>query len=76
MLYLKTHSTHFIYGYMALTFGKGLLRQREKEPLPPLLWAAFSVLQQGIRYMHDSKDWILHTTALLHHWWCTDWTHK
>ena len=31
MFYLTTHSTHFIYGYMA-SYGKGQIIQRERKP--------------------------------------------
>ena len=32
MFYLMTHSTHFIYGYMASEIGKGPPKQRERKP--------------------------------------------
>ena len=41
MFYLTTHSTHFIYGYMAHTYGKGPLRLRGRKPAAAT-WATFS----------------------------------
>ena len=32
MFYLTMHSTHFIYGYMALDIGKEQFRLRERKP--------------------------------------------
>ena len=30
--YLTMHSTHFIYGYVALLYGKGPFRKQERKP--------------------------------------------
>ena len=32
MFYSTTHSTHFVYGYMASDIGKEPFRQRERKP--------------------------------------------
>ena len=42
MFYLTTHSTHFIYDYMASdVYGKGPLRYRERKPAAAT-WATLS----------------------------------
>ena len=40
MFYLTTHTTHFIYSYMAL-YGKGPFRKRQKKPAAAT-WATLS----------------------------------
>ena len=63
MVYLMTHSTHFIYGYMASDSERGNL-------LPPhgLL---LSINSKG-SFMHHPTDRITHTTAfvtpVVEHW--------
>ena len=61
MFYLTTHSTHFIYGYMASDIWlKTILMVRKEGNL------------QGFFYMHRSTDRITHTTAfvkpVVEHW--------
>ena len=41
MIYLMTHSTHFIYDYIGQTYGKGPLRERERKPAAAT-WATIS----------------------------------
>ena len=41
MLYLMTHITYFIYGYIAL-YGKGSLRLRERKHAATTSWAILS----------------------------------
>ena len=59
MFYLTTHSTHFIYGYMASDHSDS----EKGNPLPP---------QQGFFYMYHPTDRITHTTAfvtpVVEHW--------
>ena len=71
MLYLTTHATHFIYGYMASDYGKGPLRQRERKP-SAATWATLSDSKQLFFYMHHPTDRIAHTTdfvtPVVEHW--------
>ena len=65
MFYLTTHSTHFIYGYMASDIWFKDHSDSEKgNPLPPhrLL---LSINKQGFFYMHYPTDRITHTTAFV-----------
>ena len=65
MFYLTTHSTHFIYGYMASDIWLKDHSYSEKgNPLPPhrLL---LSINRQGFFYMHHPTDRIAHTTAFV-----------
>ena len=66
MFYLTTHSTHFIYGYMASDIVKDHSDSEKGNPLPP------HRLQQGFFYMHHPTDRITHTTAfvapVVEHW--------
>ena len=66
MFYLTTHSTHFIYGYMASDIWVKDHSDSEKgNPVPPHR-------QQGFFYMHHPTDRIAHTTAFVtpfvEHW--------
>ena len=72
MFYLTTHSTHFIYGYMASDIWlRTILIVRKEHPLPPhrLL---LSISSKGFFYMHHPTDRITHTTAfvtpVVEHW--------
>ena len=72
MFYLTTHSTHFIYGYMASRHMVKDHSDSEKgNPLPPhrLL---LSINSKGFFYMHHPTDRITHTTAfvtpVVEHW--------
>ena len=66
MFYLMTHSTHFIYGYMASDISNN-----ERKPAAAT-WATLSDYQQGFFYMHHPTDMIAHTTAfvapVVEHW--------
>ena len=72
MFYLTTHSTHFIYGYMASWhMVKDHSDSEWGNPLPPhgLL---FPINSKGFFYMHNPIDRIAHTTAfvtpVVEHW--------
>ena len=71
MFYLTTHSTHFIYGYMASVNIKDHSDSEKGNPLPPhrLL---LSINSKGSFYMHHPTDRITHTTAfvtpVVEHW--------
>ena len=60
MFYLTTHSTHFIYGYMASDMVKDHSDSEKGNP------------QQGFFYMHHPTDRITHTTVfvtpVVEHW--------
>ena len=56
MFYLTTHSTHFIYGYMASDMIKDHSDSEIGNPLPPHEL-------QGFFYMHHAIDRIAHTMA-------------
>ena len=64
MFYLTTHSTHFIYGYMASDMVKDHSDSKKGNPLPPhrLL---FPISSKGYFYMHHPTDRIAHTTAFV-----------
>ena len=70
MFYLMTHSTHFIYGYMASDMVKNQSYSKRGNPLPPhrLL---FPISSKGF-YMRHPTDRIIHTTAfvtpIVEHW--------
>ena len=63
MFYLTTHSTHFIYGYMASDIWLRTILIVRKET---------RCRQQGFFYMHHPTDRITHTTAfdtpVVEHW--------
>ena len=67
MFYLTTHSTHFIYGYMAsdIIMVKDHSDSERGNPLPPHG-------QQGFFYMQHPTDRVAHTTAFItsvvEHW--------
>ena len=71
MFYLTTHSTHFIYGYMASDIWLRTILIEKGNPLPPhrLL---LSINSKGSFYMHHTTDRITHTTAfvtqVVEHW--------
>ena len=71
MLYLTTHSTHFIYGYMVSDHKKNHSDSEKENPLPPhrLL---FPISSKGYFYMHHPTYRITHTTAfvtpVVEHW--------
>ena len=64
MFYLTTHSTHFIYGYMASDMVKDHSDSEKGNPLPPhkLL---LSINSKGSFNMHHPADRITHTTAFV-----------
>ena len=65
MLYLTTHSTHFIYGYMASDIWLRTIEiVRERKPAAAT-WATLSDYQQGLFYMHHPTDRMTHTTAFV-----------
>ena len=71
MFYLTTHSTHFIYDYMASDIVNDLSDTGRENPLPPhgLL---FPIISNGFFYMHHPTDRIPHTRPLLHQSWSND----
>ena len=72
MFYLTTHSTHFIYGYMASRHMVTDHSFSERgNPLPPY-GLLFPISSKGFFYMHNPTDRITHTTAfvipVVDHW--------
>ena len=73
MFYLTTHSTHFIYDYMASDIWSKDHSDNERGNPPPPNGLLFSI-NSKLFYMHHPTDRIAHTTAfvtpvmLLHHW--------
>ena len=71
MFYLTTHSTHFIYGYMASDMWYRTTQIAREEMLPPhgLL---FAISSKGYFYMHHPIDRITHAmafvTPVVEHW--------
>ena len=71
MFYLMTHSTHFIYGYMASDIVKDHSDSEKGNPLPPhrLL---FLINSKGSFICTIPTDRIAHTTAfvtpVVEHW--------
>ena len=69
MFYLTTHSTHFIYGYMASDHSDS----EKGNPLSPhMLLLSNNSKGSFISYMHHPTDRITHTTAfvtqVVEHW--------
>ena len=71
MFYLTTHSTHFIYGYMASDIWLRTILIGRKKPASAT-YTTLSDQQQGFFYMHHPSDRIAHTTAfvtpVVEHW--------
>ena len=72
IFYLMTHSTHFIYCYMASDIWlRTILIARKETPLP-LHWLLFPINNKSSFYMHHPTDMIAHTTAfvtpVVEHW--------
>ena len=69
MFYLTTHSTHFIYSYMASEIWLRTILIVRKETRCRLIGYSF---QQGFFYMHHPTDRIAHTmdfvTPVVEHW--------
>ena len=63
MYYLTTHSTHFIYGYMASDMVMYHTDSERGKTLPPhgLLFP----INSKCFYMHQPTDRIAHTTAFV-----------
>ena len=73
MFYLTTHSTHFIYGYMAsdiIMVKDHSDNDRRNLLLPHGL--LFYISSKGVFYVHHPTDRIAHTTAfvspVMEHW--------
>ena len=71
MFYLTTHSTHFIYGYMASDIWlRTILIVRKETRCRHIGYS--NQLEQGFFYMHHPTDRITHTTAfvtpVVEHW--------
>ena len=60
MFYLMTHSTHFIYGYMASDNSDS-----ERGNLLPLHRLLFPISSKVFFYMHHPTDRIIHITAFV-----------
>ena len=72
MFYLTTHSTHFIYGYMAKDHSDS-----ERGNLLPPHGRLFPFNSKGFFYMHHPTDRIAHTTAFVTPVVvCTGWNEK
>ena len=71
MFYLTTHSTHFIYSYMASDIWLRTILIVRKETRCHHIGYSFR-LKQGFFYMHHPTDRIAHTTAfntpVVEHW--------
>ena len=71
MFYLTTHSTHFIYGYLASDMVKDHSDSEKGHLLPPPHRLLFLINSKGF-YMHHPTDRIAHTTAfvtpVMEHW--------
>ena len=71
MFYLTTHSTHFIYGYVASDMAKYHTDIERGNLLPPH-GLPFPNSSKGFTYMHHPTDRITHTTAfvipVVEHW--------
>ena len=71
MFYLTTHSTHFIYGYMASDIWLRTILIVRKETRCRHIGYSYR-LQQGFFYMHHPTDRITQTTAfvtpVVEHW--------
>ena len=72
MIYLTTHSTHFVYGYMASDMVKNHSDSERRNPLPPLHGLLFPISSKVFFYMYHPIDRIAHTTAfvtpVVEHW--------
>ena len=72
MFYLTTHSTHFIYGYMASDIWLRTILIVRKETCCRHIGYSFRLKKQGLFYMHHPTDRIIHTTAfvtpVVEHW--------
>ena len=64
MFYLTTHSTHFIYGYMASDMVKDH-SDRERANLLPPHRLLFPINSQGSFICYHPTDRITHTTAVV-----------
>ena len=62
MFYLTTHSTHFMYGYMASDIWLRTILIMRKETCCCHIGYSY---QQWFFYMHHPKDRITHTTAFV-----------
>ena len=71
MFYLTTHSTHFIYGYMASDIWLRTILIMRKETRCHHIGYSFR-LAEGFFYMYHPTDRIAHTTAfvtpVVEHW--------
>ena len=75
MFYLTTHSTHFIYGYMASDMVKDHSDNEKKTPLPPhrLL---FPINSKGSFICTIPQEEQHIPRPLLHQSWSTGWNEK
>ena len=72
MFYLTTHSTHFIYGYMASDIWLSTILIVRKETRCRHMGYYFRLAAMVFLYMHHPTDRITHTTAfvtpVVEHW--------
>ena len=72
MFYLTTHSTHFIYGYMASDIWLRTILIVRKETRCRHIGYSFRLPAMFVFYMHHPTDRIVHTTAfvtpVVEHW--------
>ena len=72
MFYLTTHSTHFIYGYMASDIWLRTILIVRKETHCRHIGYSYRLTAKGFFYMHHPTDRIAHTmafdTPVVEHW--------
>ena len=72
MFYITTHSTHFIYGYMASDIWLRTILIVRKETRCRHIGYSYRLTARVILYMHHPTDRITHTTAfvtpIVEHW--------
>ena len=72
MFYLTTHSTHFIYGYMASDIWLRTILIVREETCCHHIGYSFRLAAGVLLYSHNPTDRIAHTTAfvtpVLEHW--------
>ena len=72
MFYLKTHSTHFIYGYMASDMIMNHSDIERGNLLLPIHGLFFPISSKGFFNIHHSTDRIVYSTAIvtpyMEHW--------
>ena len=75
MFYLTTHSTHFIYGYMASDMVKDHSDSEKGNPLPPHM-LLFPINSKGSFICTIPQTGWHIPRPLLHQSWSTGWNEK